>query len=94
MMIWSSLQCSTRLELKQASYLGIVNNDEEMQFICVFCSTEFCSNQLMEEDRAVGEESALHVCSNNSEGSLVRQFLTLFPFTLRHESSFLCIIGA
>ena len=94
MMIWSSLQCSTRLELKQASYLGIVNNDEEMQFICVFCSTEFCSNQLMEEDRAVGEESALHVCSNNSEGSLVRQFLTLFPFALRHESNFLCMIGA
>ena len=48
----------------------------------------------MEEARAVGEESALHVCSNNSEGSLVRQFLTLFPFTLRHESNFLCMIGA
>lgn len=51
-------------------------------------------NQLMKEARAVGEESVLHVCSNNSEGSLVRQFLTLFPFTLRHESNFLCIIGA
>ena len=48
----------------------------------------------MEEARAVGEESALHVCSNNSEGSLVRQFLTLFPFTLHHESNFFCIIGA
>ena len=35
-MIWSSLQFYTRLELKQASYLGIVNNNEEMQFTFVF----------------------------------------------------------
>ncbi|RVW94521.1 Protein timeless-like [Vitis vinifera] len=33
------------------------------------------TNQLMEEARAVGEESAHLVCSNNSEGSLVRKSL-------------------
>ena len=64
-----------------------------MQSICVFCSTEFCSNQLMEEVRAVGEESALHVCSNNSEGSLAFALVVVkLQTVIRIRSLYFCLL--
>ena len=55
----------------------------------LFCFTYFYSNQLMERVRAVGEEGVHVICSNNLDGSLTRQFVSLlYVFTIIRMYSF------